>query len=129
MSEKEAQALMASAVGMAKDWDVEHPCTEVKPSSFLAHAWMLQIRAEADAYYETASDVHRAKIDRARRIAGEYANDVVHGVAGQPAMIHRLKILNKDVVGVAFLLGGCVPLWVHYYSMLETIDALIAEAK
>ncbi len=99
----------------------------------IALAWMEQIQVDADAWAAAGDERRRRIAHAAKALAGEWATDICHPCPGQQAYIHKLKYINKDVVSVSTMLYGCVPLWLHYYRIIEdmmgTIDELLPKEK
>ncbi len=120
-------ALIDAAVCMAKAWNDEHPSGYRSASGFLAHAWMLQVCAESEGRQEDRPAEVSRRMDIAKRLAGEYANDVVMGLIDQQPMYHRVGLIDKNVVAIGVMLMGCVPLWVHYYRAIMTFESAICE--
>lgn len=93
----------------------------IRMASSIALAWMEQLCADADAWAATGDERRRRIAQAARVMAGEYANDIVSDCPGQAPMIHRLHHVNKEVTCISAMLGGCVPLWLIYYRIIENM--------
>jgi len=100
-------------------------------ASHVALAWVEQICADADAWAAKADEKQQQIVRAAKKMAGEYQNDIVASCPGMVPMIHKLDFSNREVVAVGTMLAGCVPLWNHYYAFIrdtqETIDNYMKE--